>query len=132
MRKQREKLVTEAVPLSMDTIGDLDGGVFRLLVDKEIDALAKDVDDRGEEDGKARILVLNVEVIKVKGMVIITPSVKVKLPPRVSGSTAAKERMKGKGQTELLFQPANGDNPEQPTFQTDESADGSDRPPPKG
>lgn len=120
MRAKREQIVTEAVPLSMDTIGDLDGGVFRLLVDKEIDVLAKDVDDRGEEDGKARQLEITVEVIKVKGMVIITPRVKVKLPARVSGSTVAKERMKSKGQGELIFQPSNSDNAEQPTFKTDD------------
>ena len=120
-RKAPEKIVTEAVPLSMDTIGDLDSGVFRLLVDKMIEGLAKDLDDRGEEDGKARRLIIDVEVIKVKGMVIITPRVDVRLPPRVSGSTQAKERMKAKGQTELLFQPSNSDNAEQPTFEIPET-----------
>lgn len=113
---KKEKTVTQQVALSCDTIGDLDNGVFRLLVDKQIQALAADVDDRGEEDGKARRLVIDVEVIKVKGIVIITPRVDVKLPPRVSNSTAAKERMAGKGITELLFQPTNRDNAEQGTF----------------
>lgn len=115
-RQSREKVVTESVPLSMDTIGDLDGGVFRLLVDKAIDMLAKDVDDRAEQDEKPRRLVIDIEVIKIKGMVVVTPRVDVKLPPMVSGSTYAKERMKGKGQTELLFQPANAENPDQGTF----------------
>jgi len=120
MKPNREKQITEAVALSCDTIGDLDSGVFRLLVDKMIDLLARDVDDRAEEDGKARRLVIDIEVVKANGMVVITPRVDVKLPPRCSRSTAAKERMKGKGQTELLFQPSNGDNPEQGTF-ADES-----------
>lgn len=112
-----KKVVSDAVPLSMETIGDLDNGVFGLLVDKEIDALAKDLDDRGEEDGKARHLAIDIEVIKVKGIVIITPKVAAKLPPRVSNSTAAKERMKEKGQTELLFQQMNRDDADQPTLE---------------
>ena len=115
-RTPREKLVTEAVPLSMDTIGDLDGGIFRLLVDQEIERLTKDVEDRAEEDGRPRRLVIDIEVIKSKGMVIITPRVDVKLPPRVSGSTVAKERMRSKGQPQLLFQPYNSDHPDQGTF----------------
>jgi hypothetical protein len=119
-KREREQVVTEAVPLSCDSIGDLDGGVFRLLVDKEIDVLAKDVDDRGEEDGKERLLKIEVSVVKVKGMVIVTPRVQVKLPARVANSTQAKERMKGAGQTELLFQPSNGKNPDQPVFKTDD------------
>lgn len=119
-RKQREKIVSEAVPLSMDSIGDLDGGIFRLLVDKEIDSLAKDIDDRGEEDGKPRQLLIEIEVVKVKGMVVVTPRVRAKLPARTAGSTVAKERMKAKGQTELLFQPANAENVDQPTFETPE------------
>lgn len=113
---KKSTTVTTPVPLSMDTIGDLDSGVFRLLVDKQIQALATDLDDRGEEDGKARRLVIDVEIIKVKGIVIITPRVDVKLPPRVSNSTAAKERMAGKGITELLFQPTNRDDADQGTF----------------
>lgn len=120
---RREQVVSEAVPLSMDTIGDLDNGVFRLLVDKEIDQLAKDLDDRGEEDGKARTLTIEIEVIKVKGVVIITPRCKVRLPARQSNSTSAKERMKSKGQTELLFQPANAPNAEQPTFEVNDDGE---------
>src|SRR5262245_34548136 len=96
--------VTKAVPLSMDTIGDLDNGIFRLLVDKQIELLAKDLGDRGEEDGKPRRLVIDVELIKVRGLVVITPRVDVKIPPRISNSTAAKEHMIAKGQSELLFQ----------------------------
>ena len=123
-QRTREQVVTEAVPLTCATLGDLDSGVFGLLVDKEIDVLCKDVDDRAEEDGKERTLNITVGVIKKNGIVIITPRVQAKLPPRQSNSTSAKERMKGAGQTELLFQPANGENPEQPTF-TDEAPDES-------
>ena len=122
-RTPREKLVTEAVPLSMDTIGDLDGGIFRLLVDQEIAALCRDLDDRGEEDGKPRQLEISVEAVVANGMVIITPRVKTKLPPRVSRSTAAKSRMKSKGQSELLFQPTNAENAEQPTFKAPDLSD---------
>jgi hypothetical protein len=118
-RSKREKVVTEAVALSCDTIGDLDGGVFRLLVNKEFEALCKDVDDRGEEDGKVRTLTIDVEIVKKEGLVIIVPSVKIKRPPRRANATSAKERMKSAGQTELLFQATNADNPDQGTFETE-------------
>lgn len=111
-----KKVVTEAVPLSMATIGDLDNGVFGLLVDKEIDALVKDLDDRAEEDGKARHLCIDIEVVVTKGIVIMTPKVAAKLPPRVSNSTAGKGRMRDKGQMELLFQANNSDNADQGTL----------------
>jgi len=108
--------MSEAVALSVETLGDLDNGIFGILVNKGIDSLTKDVDDRGEEDGKIRTLTIQVDVVKTKGIVIITPKVQAKLPPRVSNSTAAKERMKSKGQPELTFQPHNADNAEQRTL----------------
>lgn len=115
-----EQIVTAAAALTIDSLGDLDGGIFRLLADCEIDAMLKDLDDRGDAvnngDGKPRVLKIEVEVIIDRGIYIITPRVQAKLPPRVSGSTAAKMRMRAKGQPELLFQATNPDNADQGTI----------------
>lgn len=108
--------VTASVSLTASTLKDLDNGIFGLLVDKEINVIAKDLDDRGGQDEKARHLCIDVEFIKVNGVLTITPKVQCKLPPRVSHSTHAKERMRSKDQTEILFQPLNRDNADQGTL----------------
>lgn len=115
-----KETLTSPVVLSCDTIGDLDGGIARLLIDKEIAKAVNDLDDRGEQDGKPRKVNITVELITNKGLVVGTVSVDAKLPPRVSNSTAMRPRMASKGQTEVLFQASNGENPDQPTFNDEE------------
>jgi|ERR1019366_4100225 hypothetical protein len=123
-RKRSQKVVTETVPVCMDTIVDLDNGQFRRVGDKVIRTLLSDVNDRAEEDGKARHLSIDIEFIKVKGVLIITPRIQAKLPVYVCGSTAAKERVQADGELEVLFQPWNAENAEQPVFETDEESKG--------
>lgn len=121
-KDKRRKVVTEVVPICMDTIGELDNGNTRRMVDKEIQLILSDLSDRGEEDGKPRCLVLNVEFIKVNGRLIITPRVGSKLPPRVANSTSAREQVREKdGLVEVLFQPFNAENADQPSFATEEA-----------
>lgn len=112
----KERSVTEAVTLSCETINDLDNGIFGMLVDKEIGLASNDLLDRGEEDGKPRKVVIELELAYHKGIIVTTPRVQAKLPPRQSNSTGMKSRMAAKGQTELLFQAANYENPDQGTF----------------
>lgn len=129
-RQKRQQIVSEAVPVCMDTLVDLDNGQFRRVGDKVIRAVLNDVNDRAEQDGKPRHLSIDIEFIKVKGVLIITPRIQAKLPPYVCGSTAAKEKVEADGELQVLFQPWNADNAEQPTFNAEESE--SERPPPKG
>ncbi len=44
-----------ATVLTIDTLGDLDHGSARMVINEAIDAVMRDVDGRGE-DGKERIL----------------------------------------------------------------------------
>ena len=116
-KNKRRQVVTEVVPISSDTIGDLDNGNCRRMIDREIQTIIADIKDRGDEDDKPRNLMIQVEFIKVNGRYVITPRVHSKLPPRVANSTMATEKIKDDLITsEILFQPFNAENVEQPTF----------------
>lgn len=115
------QIVTEAVPICSDTIGDLDNGTCRRLIDHAISALLSDLSDRGHEDGKPRTLAINIEFIKIDGKTVITPRVDAKIPPRVAHSTQAMERIGDGGEVLTLFQPWNAENAAQPVFNVDEN-----------
>ncbi len=125
-KDKRRKVVTEVVPICSDTIGDLDNGNTRRVVDREIATIMNDIEDRGEEDGKPRLLKIQVEFIKVNGRLVITPVVDHKLPPRVVHSTSAKIVAREKdGLFEAIFQPMNADNADQPHFEAEEAESGA-------
>lgn len=104
------------VALSCDTIGDQDNGIARHLIDNEITKAVNDLDDRGEEDGKPRKVVIEIEMISVNGLVISTVSAQAKLPARRTRNTAGELRMAGKGAHAIIFQQSNAERPDQPTF----------------
>lgn len=114
--------LSKPVKLSCDTLGDLDGGIARLLIDREIEKAVNDLADRGEEDGKPRKINMTIELTLNRGIVVGTVAVDAKLPPRVSGGTAMKPRAKAGG-SELIFQPGNAENPDQPTLEPGEIED---------
>lgn len=124
------KIVTEAIPICMDTIADLDNGNCRRLVDKAIKRILEDIADRGDEDGKPRMLEMSIEFVKVDGRFIITPHVAAKMPKYVAHSTQAVERIDENGECLVLFQPFNAENADQPVFDMD--AEGVNPPSPKG
>ncbi len=110
------KLHPGQVQLSCDTIGDQDNGIARHLIDSEITKAVNDLDDRGEEDGKPRKVVIEIEMVSANGLVISTVSAQAKLPARRTRNTAGEMRMAGKGTHAIVFQQNNGDRADQPTF----------------
>ncbi len=128
-KRVSHKIVTEAVPICMDTIAELDNGNCRRLVDKAIKRILEDISDRGDEDGKPRLMELSVEFIKVDGRIIMTPTVAAKVPKYVAHSTQAVERIDENGECLVLFQPFNAANAEQPVFN---EVDTDSQTPPKG
>ncbi len=107
------------INLSCDSIGDLDAGIARQLINREIDRAVADLEDRGEEDGKPRKVIIQLELETRDGLVVATAVCEAKLPPRRSGATAASMRMRQRGSekvSELCFQDLNADNPDQPTI----------------
>lgn len=109
-----------ATELSCDTLGDLDSGIARAIINTEIKRAIADADDRGGEDGKARKVKIELSLVMSKGLLVVSVAAKAELPPYISNHTLGKvmERStKAGGRTKLLlFQENSPENPEQPSF----------------
>lgn len=103
------------VSLSIDSIGDLNHGAARLLIQREIDRAVADLDDRGDEDGKPRKVVIQVELTRDKDFIVATVAAEAKLPPRRTGGTSAEIRAKD-GVSILNFRDDNDERVDQPTL----------------
>lgn len=105
--------------LTVDTLGELDNGIARALIQKEIDRAVADLVDRGEEDGKVRKVTIEVEMGLHQGLVVAHVAAQAKIPPRRSRPTVGKLRVE-KGRDLLLFQPHDSSNPDQETLPFEE------------
>ena len=105
-----------AVQLSLATLGELDNGITREIIDREIDRVVQDLEDRGAEDGKPREVVIVVRLAIKDKLAVVEVEAKAKLPSLRSGATAAKIRQAG-GEIGLLFQTRNAENPDQSTLE---------------
>lgn len=102
-------------PLTLDSLGELDNGAARAIVDHAIRTCVQDLDDRGEDE-KPRKVVIDLEMVKLdNGLTAAHVSAKVVLPPRRTASTVAVIRNQG-GQPGLLFQTLAPDDPHQRTL----------------
>lgn len=114
-------------PLTCDTIGGLDNGLFGRLVDEEIRRIVDDLEDRGH-DGNKRTLTIEIAFEKDVSRdphapaIHIDPQVRSKLPAKRSGVTSSKVSTVAGGQLQLIFRDDNSDNPDQPTIYDDERA----------
>lgn len=105
------------LPLTLDTLGEVDQGAARLIVDREIARAIEDLDDRGE-DGKPRKVVIQLTLEKqTNGLVEAHVEVQARIPPRRTAATVGLvQKQRGKAQSELVFQQWAPDNPEQNTL----------------
>lgn len=102
-------------PLTIDTMGELDNGAARAIVNAAIKAAVADLDDRGE-DGKSRSVVITLEMGRLdNGLVASHVSAQVKLPARRTNSTLGMVQTRG-GQSDVLFQTLAPDDPNQRTM----------------
>ncbi len=105
------------VPLTLQTIGDLDGGAGRAIIEAAIGEAIRDLDDRGE-DGKPR----KVEIVltftrRPNGQVECDLEAAPKGPRRRTASTVCNVRMDlVKQQAQLLFQTQAPSDPDQRTL----------------
>lgn len=102
--------------LSLDTLGELDRGAARLLIDREIQRAVADLEDRGEEDGKARKVNISLEMVVKDGLAVVQLNCESKLPSYRSNLTAGNIKVNA-GKPVLYFQPYSPDNADQPNFQ---------------
>lgn len=101
--------------LCLETIADLDNGTAGPLIDREIARAVADLVDRGEEDGKARKVVIQLELTIKNGIVVTDVTADAKLPPKRTRSTATEARYRD-SEPVLCFQTHNPDRADQPTF----------------
>lgn len=102
-------------PLTIDSLGELDNGAARAIINAAIKSAVSDLDDRGE-DGKARSVVITLEMGRLdNGLVASHVSAQVKLPPRRTASTLGMVQTRG-GQSDVLFQTMAPDDPAQRTI----------------
>ncbi len=104
-----------SVNLSLETIGDLDAGVSRAVINQALQALVDDLDDRGS-DLQVRKFNLTVEAKQLENEEIdIKVVVKNSLPPYKTHATHARIS-KRSGKTGLQFQTFAPDRPDQGTL----------------
>lgn len=105
--------------LDCDTIGDLDNGIARGIINEAILQAVRDFEDRGH-DSKPRVVNINLTLQRVNGMAMIDVQAVAKLPAQRSNTTQVKVAQTQAGkkgvQPTLIFQELAPDNPEQSTI----------------
>jgi hypothetical protein len=102
--------------LSVDTLGDLDNGASRLVIDNTINLAVADLDDRGT-DGKPRKVVITLQLQQAdNGLVVGHVETKLVLPALKTAGTVAEFRRRQNKSTQLVFQQFAPEDPEQTTI----------------
>lgn len=102
--------------LSCETIGDLDNGFARTVIDEALRRAAHDIEQRGEDD-KPRKVLITIEMKKLDAnAVAILFSAEAKLPPFKLNPTVALSSPAVGGGCTLHFRADNGARPDQPTI----------------
>lgn len=100
------------------TIGDLDEGAAGLIIDKAINEVLRDLDDRGNDDKLPRKVAIEIEAEIKEDRLVFRVHANAKLPPRKTRATIAVMQ-EAAGESRALFQTDNGANPEQNTLEFD-------------
>ena len=108
------------IQLTSDNIGDLDGGLAREIINKELARAVADFCDRGEEDGKERKVTIEIVIIHQKKRACIDVKAKATIPPYRSGMTVASLDTKAGGEMVLAFRDDNPEAADQPTLPFEE------------
>ena len=109
--------------LSLATLGAINGGAARSIIDRAIEDVLNDLDDRGD-DQKPRQVIIALTVKKLEnGLVETFVEAHVRAPKRRTFSTMAKIRKTG-AHAGLVFQEASDADPDQDTFEFHEGKEG--------
>lgn len=103
------------VPLCLDSLGDLDNGSARAVIDTAIGIAIRDVDDRGD-DGKPRTvnIVLHLEKLD-NGVIAARIEAGAKIPSLKTASTLGLAKVE-KGRPQMMFQTMSPTDPRQRTM----------------
>lgn len=108
--------------LTCDTLGDLDGGRARGIINAALSRIMDDLEDRGDDE-KKRTIDVKLSFVRRKGNLVVDVQAAAKCPPYQSAETVAsltqKSKKGGAGlRNAVTFQEHSADNPDQPTFST--------------
>ncbi len=106
------------LPVTYETLGSLDSGAAKAIINAAIKEAVSDLDDRGGDDGKARTVLIQIVLTpRSNGQAEVEVQATAKLPPRRTASTVAALRFaKDGGGSQLLFQDLAPDDPDQKTI----------------
>lgn len=99
--------------LTLEKLGALSGGLFGFSLERHINQIVDDLDDRGT-DGLPRKLVITITFRRLGDEVEINPALSVRYPDKRYRPTVAKFVAGRDGGTALGFQVASPENPDQP------------------
>lgn len=103
--------------LSCDSLGELDNGFARAIIDEAIQRAANDTEQRGLQDEKPRKVIITLEFRKINDhSCVINVNADAKIPPLKLSTTFAETRPIGKGKSNIAFREDNPDRPDQPTI----------------
>jgi hypothetical protein len=112
-------------PITLESLGDLDNGRAKLIIDAAIRQAVFDIDDRGD-DGKPRQVVITLSLSKLPEHEAINMGLTAhaKLPPRRTGGTLGLVKAQAGGEIGVLFQTHASTEPHQRTLDEAESPHG--------
>lgn len=102
-------------PLTAENLGKLDNGTAGAMIDYAIQSAMRDLDDRGEEDGKERQVTIKLLLKKARGQLFTEVKVQTAIPEYRSNLTVGDLRIKDQ-KPQFIFRDDNAENPEQPTL----------------
>jgi hypothetical protein len=97
--------------LSLDTLGELDGGRAKGIINAAIRAAVNDLDDRGD-DAKERKVLITLSLKKKKGNIFLSATAKPTLPAYQTDDTVGEIKI-GIDGAKVEFQPLAPENPDQ-------------------
>ncbi len=102
--------------LSCDTLGSLDGGIARHVIDREIRRAVEDYDNRASEDKKERVITIKITMTPHENLTLVSVEAYAKLPPMRTGNTDVRIKQTPQG-FQGLFQTYCPENADQKTIQ---------------
>jgi hypothetical protein len=100
-------------PINCDTLGDLDGGAARAIVNAALRDAVNDLEDRAHQDKKPRKVVITLTFSHLEnGLVDTRVEASVKAPARRTAPTIGEYKRDGSNMR-VQFHPLNTDDPRQ-------------------
>lgn len=102
-------------PVTCDTLGQLDGGAARAIIDAAIRDAIRDLDDRGEDDKPRKVEIVLTLTRREDAGVECTVEAAARVPRRRTASVVGRLRRSG-AESQLLFQEWDNEAPDQTTI----------------